>query len=170
MAQYKYRELRPTPEAEAIYRRWLAHLNEEFTRHQSFDRRADIVRDELYQMYLAGELSNEARHPSQLYEFTLEGIVMFSMLWFYSRKPRPRYAVSGLFALMYGLFRFSVEFVREPDLQLGFIAFDWLTMGQILSLPLIIIGIVLLWISRRAPTTLPPVASIALEAGSKKVA
>jgi acetyltransferase-like isoleucine patch superfamily enzyme len=52
MTQYKYRELRPTPEAEAIYRRWLAHLNEEFTRHQSFDRRADIVRDELYQMYL----------------------------------------------------------------------------------------------------------------------
>jgi acetyltransferase-like isoleucine patch superfamily enzyme len=52
MAQYKYRELKPTPEAEAIYRRWLAHLNEEFTRHQSFERRADIVRDELYQMYL----------------------------------------------------------------------------------------------------------------------
>ncbi len=52
MAQYKYRELKPTPEAEAIFRRWLAHLNEEFTRHQSFDRRADIVRDELYQMYL----------------------------------------------------------------------------------------------------------------------
>jgi acetyltransferase-like isoleucine patch superfamily enzyme len=52
MAQYKYRELKPTPEAEAMYRRWLAHLNEEFTRHQSFDRRADIVRDELYQMYL----------------------------------------------------------------------------------------------------------------------
>ncbi|WP_035349563.1 acyltransferase [Edaphobacter aggregans] len=52
MAQYKYRELKPTPEAEAIYRRWLAHLNDEFTRHQSFDRRADIVRDELFQMYL----------------------------------------------------------------------------------------------------------------------
>jgi acetyltransferase-like isoleucine patch superfamily enzyme len=52
MAQYKYRELKPTPEAEAIFRRWLAHLNEEFTRHQSFERRADIVRDELYQMYL----------------------------------------------------------------------------------------------------------------------
>ena len=52
MTQYKYRELKPTPEAEAIFRRWLAHLNEEFTRHQSFDRRADIVRDELYQMYL----------------------------------------------------------------------------------------------------------------------
>jgi len=52
MPQYKYRELKPTPEAEAIYRRWLAHLNEEFTRHQSVDRRSDIVRDELYQLYL----------------------------------------------------------------------------------------------------------------------
>ncbi|HET7780048.1 MAG TPA: prolipoprotein diacylglyceryl transferase family protein, partial [Rudaea sp.] len=84
-------------------------------------------------------------------EFALEGIVLFAVLWFYSRKPRPRYAVSGLFALLYGLFRFSVEFVREPDVQLGFIAFDWLTMGQILSLPLIVVGIALLAASRRAP-------------------
>lgn len=106
-------------------------------------------RDELYQMYLAGQLNDEARHPSQLYEFTLEGVVLFGVLWFYSRKPRPRYAVSGLFALLYGLFRFGVEFVREPDVQLGFIAFDWLTMGQILSLPLIVTGIVLLWLSRK---------------------
>jgi phosphatidylglycerol:prolipoprotein diacylglycerol transferase len=107
------------------------------------------TRDELYQMYLAGQLNDQARHPSQLYEFTLEGIVMFIVLWFYSRKPRPRYAVSGLFALMYGVFRFSVEFVREPDVQLGFIAFDWLTMGQLLSLPLIVIGVVLLLRSRK---------------------
>jgi phosphatidylglycerol:prolipoprotein diacylglycerol transferase len=121
------------------------------------------TRDELYQMYLAGELNHEARHPSQLYEFALEGIVMFSVLWFYSRKPRPRYAVSGLFALLYGLFRFSVEFVREPDVQLGYIAFDWLTMGQILSLPLIVIGLVLLWMSRRSPTVLPPAAAAAMD-------
>ena len=106
-------------------------------------------RDELYQMYLAGQLNSEARHPSQLYEFTLEGVVLFGVLWFYSRKPRPRYAVSGLFALLYGLFRFGVEFVREPDVQLGFVAFDWLTMGQILSLPLIAIGVVLLLMSRK---------------------
>ena len=108
-------------------------------------------RDELQQMYLAGQLNAEARHPSQLYEFALEGIVMFSVLWWYSRKPRPRYAVSGLFALLYGVFRFGVEFVREPDAQLGYIAFGWLTMGQILSLPLIITGLVLLALSRRAP-------------------
>jgi phosphatidylglycerol:prolipoprotein diacylglycerol transferase len=113
------------------------------------------TRDDLHQMYLAGQLDNEARHPSQLYEFCLEGVVLFAVLWLYSRKPRPRYAVSGLFALLYGLFRFGVEFVREPDLQLGFIAFDWLTMGQILSLPLILVGIALLWLSRSAPTLTP---------------
>jgi phosphatidylglycerol:prolipoprotein diacylglycerol transferase len=110
------------------------------------------TKDDLHQMYLAGQLESEARHPSQLYELCLEGIVLFAVLWIYSRKPRPRYAVSGLFALLYGLFRFAVEFVREPDVQIGFIAFDWLTMGQILSLPLIVVGIVLLWMSRSAPT------------------
>jgi len=116
------------------------------------------TRDELYQMYIAGQLDNEARHPSQLYEFCLEGVVLFTVLWFYSRKPRPRYAVSGMFALLYGIFRFCVEFVREPDVQLGFVAFDWLTMGQILSLPLIAVGVLLLWMSRRAPTLQPQLA------------
>jgi phosphatidylglycerol:prolipoprotein diacylglycerol transferase len=117
------------------------------------------TRDELHQMYLAGQLNGEARHPSQLYELALEGIVLFSVLWFFSRKPRPRYAVSGLFALLYGLFRFSVEFVREPDVQLGFLAFNWLTMGQILSLPLILVGLFLLWLSRRAPTLQPRIVN-----------
>jgi len=122
----------------------------------------DRTKDELYQMVLAGQLNNEARHPSQLYEFCLEGVVLFAVLWIYSRKPRPRYAVSGLFALLYGLFRFGVEFVREPDVQLGFVAFDWLTMGQILSLPLIAVGLLLLWMSRGAPVLQPappPVAA-----------
>ena len=105
--------------------------------------------DELRTMYLAGQLSGEARHPSQLYEFALEGVVMFAVLWWYSRKPRPRYAVSGLFALLYGCFRFAVEFVREPDVQLGYLAFGWLTMGQVLSLPLVAIGLFLLWWSRK---------------------
>jgi phosphatidylglycerol:prolipoprotein diacylglycerol transferase len=107
------------------------------------------TRAELHAMYLAGDLDGEARHPSQLYEFFLEGVVLFAVLWIYSRKPRPRYAVSGLFALLYGLFRFGVEFVRQPDAQLGFLAFDWLTMGQLLSLPLVGVGIVLLWMARR---------------------
>ncbi|TCV94974.1 phosphatidylglycerol:prolipoprotein diacylglycerol transferase [Luteibacter rhizovicinus] len=91
------------------------------------------------------------RHPSQLYEFALEGVVMFTVLWLYSAKPRHRYAVSGLFALLYGSFRFLVEFVRLPDPQLGYLAFGWVTMGQILSLPLIVVGLVLLAMSRRAP-------------------
>ena len=95
------------------------------------------------------------RHPSQLYEMLLEGVVMFTVLWLVSLKPRPRYLVSGLFALMYGCFRFAVEFVRLPDPQLGYLAFGWLTMGQILSLPLIVVGLVLLFMSRKAPTLRP---------------
>lgn len=81
-----------------------------------------------------------ARHPSQLYEFVLEGVLLFIILWWYSSRPRPRMAVSGLFLMFYGLFRSLVELVREPDSHLGFLAFDWLTMGQLLSLPMILIG------------------------------
>ena len=102
-----------------------------------------------------GQLEAWARHPSQLYEATLEGLVMFTVLFVYSRKPRPRYAVSGVFALLYGCFRFLVEFVRVPDAQLGYLAFGWLTMGQVLSLPLIAIGLILLALSRRAPVLMP---------------
>lgn len=102
-----------------------------------------------------GVLEPFARHPSQLYEALLEGVVMFTVLYVYSRKPRPRYAVSGLFGLMYGCFRFLIEFVRVPDAQLGYLAFGWLTMGQVLSLPIIAIGLILFWMSRRAPTLQP---------------
>ena len=80
------------------------------------------------------------------------------VLWVYSRKPRPRYAVAGLFVLLYGVFRFLVEFVRVPDAQLEYLAFGWVTMGQVLSLPLIVLGLVWLWMSRRAPTLQPRVA------------
>jgi len=85
-----------------------------------------------------------ARHPSQLYEVALEGIVLFILVWWFSSKPRPRMAVTGLFALGYGSFRFFIEFYREPDLHLGYVAFEWLTMGQVLSTPMIIGGLVLL--------------------------
>lgn len=81
-----------------------------------------------------------ARHPSQLYECVLEGVVLFGILWLYSAKPRPKMAVGSLFLLLYGLFRFGVEFFRQPDPQYGFIAFGWLTMGQLLSLPMIAVG------------------------------
>jgi len=81
-----------------------------------------------------------ARHPSQLYEAFLEGIVLFAILWAFSSKPKHRGSVTGLFLLLYGMFRFLVEFFRQPDIQLGFIGMDWITMGQILSLPMIVIG------------------------------
>jgi len=85
------------------------------------------------------------RHPSQLYEFVLEGVVLFLVLWWFSSKPRPRMAVSGLFLLLYGVFRSMVEFVREPDAHIEFVAFNWLTMGQLLSLPMILIGGAFIW-------------------------
>ena len=106
--------------------------------------------EELRRLHASGALDAYARHPSQLYEAVLEGLVMFVVLYFFSRKPRPRYAVSGMFALLYGVFRFLVEFVRVPDVGLGYLAFGWLTMGQLLSLPLIAVGIVLLWWAQRA--------------------
>ncbi|MDG4554214.1 MAG: prolipoprotein diacylglyceryl transferase [Candidatus Competibacter sp.] len=84
------------------------------------------------------------RHPSQLYEAALEGLALFAIVWLFSAKPRPTMAVSGVFALSYGIFRFLVEFVRQPDAQLGYLAFGWVTMGQVLSLPLIVVGVVLL--------------------------
>ena len=85
------------------------------------------------------------RHPSQLYEFALEGIVLFAVLWWFSSAPRPRAAVSGLFLACYGVLRFCVEFTREPDSYLGLLALG-LTMGQWLSLPMIAVGAALmLW-------------------------
>ena len=102
--------------------------------------------------FQAGALDAFARHPSQLYQAALEGVVMFVVLWAFSLRPRPRYATAGLFALLYGAFRFLVEFVRVPDEQLQYLAFGWLTMGQLLSLPLVLLGLFWLWRSRSAPT------------------
>lgn len=79
------------------------------------------------------------RHPSQLYQASLEGLTLFIIIWLYSSKQRPTFAVSGMFCMAYGLFRSFVEFYREPDDGI-FVAFDWLTRGQLLSLPMIIIG------------------------------
>ena len=96
--------------------------------------------------------SQLVRHPSQLYQFFLEGMVLFAVLWCYSARPRPRMAVSGLFLVIYGLARIAVEFVREPDAQLGFIAFDWLTMGQLLSVPMVAAGVAMMvWAYRCYP-------------------
>lgn len=84
------------------------------------------------------------RHPSQLYECFFEGIFLFVIIWFYSRTPKTTGSISGLFLICYGLLRFGIEFLREPDLQLGFIAFNWLTMGQLLSLIMVFAGIMIM--------------------------
>lgn len=83
----------------------------------------------------------QPRYPSQLFECLLEGIVLFLITWIYTSKPRPIRAASGLFLICYGSFRFILEFFREPDPQLGFLFDGWLTMGQLLSLPMILFGI-----------------------------
>lgn len=116
------------------------------------DEDAALAANDPHLTQLMQQFGGLPRHPSQLYELALEGVVMFSVLWLVSMKPRPRYLISGLFALMYGCFRFAVEFVRVPDAQLGYLAWGWLTMGQIQSLPLIAVGLILLWMSRKAPT------------------
>lgn len=84
------------------------------------------------------------RHPSQLYEAFLEGLCLFVVLWWFSARPRPLMSVSALFLLLYGIFRCAVEFVREPDDQLGYLGPGWLTMGQLLSFPMILAGAALL--------------------------
>jgi len=87
----------------------------------------------------------QARHPSQLYEAGLEGIVLFIILWIVAMKPRPTGVLSGLFLVVYGIFRFLIEFARQPDAHLGYLAFNWLTMGQILSVPMLLFGFWLIW-------------------------
>lgn len=87
------------------------------------------------------------RHPSQLYEAFLEGIVLFAILWIFSRKPRPAMAVSGLFLVGYGAFRFMVEFVREPDSHIGIDLFGWMTRGQILCVPMVLFGAALIYLA-----------------------
>ena len=109
--------------------------------------------EELRRMYEAGLLNDQARHPSQLYEAALEGLALFVILWFYSRKPRPTMAISGAFLMGYGLFRIVVEFFRQPDEHLGFIAAQWITMGMILSLPLVIGGLALMLLAYRSKET-----------------
>jgi len=88
-------------------------------------------------------VDNVPRHPSQLYEFALEGVVLFAALWWFSRQPRPRAAVSAAFLLGYGLLRFLVEFTREPDSFLGLLLLG-LSMGQWLSVPMLVVGAALM--------------------------
>ncbi|MBU1690374.1 MAG: prolipoprotein diacylglyceryl transferase [Gammaproteobacteria bacterium] len=95
------------------------------------------------------QIDSVARHPSQLYQFALEGLALFALLWLFSSKPRPTGAVSGLFLIGYGSFRFLVEYTREPDSFLGLLALN-LSMGQWLSLPMIVAGVIMLrWAYRK---------------------
>ncbi len=90
--------------------------------------------------FWAWNVKGQYLHASQLYEAFLEGLVLFLILWIFSARPRPEKAVAGLFMLSYGVFRFVVEFVRVPD-EGKYVAFDWLTRGQVLTAPMILIGI-----------------------------
>ncbi len=83
----------------------------------------------------------QVRQPSQLYEGFLEGVLLFVVMWWFTAKPRPRLAATGVFLTLYGSFRFLMEFIRLPDPQIGYLAWGWLTMGQALSAPMILIGL-----------------------------
>jgi len=96
-----------------------------------------------------GQWESMARHPSPLYQAFAEGVVLFVIVWLVAAKPRAIGVVSGVFLGCYGALRFCTEFFRQPDSQLGFVAFDWLTMGQLLSLPMVIIGILIALYARR---------------------
>lgn len=145
------------------------------TRHRSFLEVSDVVAPLIPQGLFFGRLGNFIngelwgkvsdlpwavvfpsggplpRHPSQLYEALLEGVVLFCLVWTYAAKRRKPGAVSGCFAVGYAVFRCAVEFVRVPDAHLGYLAFGWLTMGQVLCVPLLLVGLWLLW--RHIPET-----------------
>jgi len=93
-------------------------------------------------------VDDQPRHPSQLYECGLEGIALFILVWWYAAKPRPNGCVSGVFLMGYATCRLIGELFREPDVQLGFLAFNWVTMGQLLSLPMLLAGFLLWWMKR----------------------
>ncbi len=124
------------------------------------------------------KVDGEVRHASQLYEAGLEGLLLFAVMWWFTRRPRPRLAPSGLFLLLYGCARFGIEFVRVPDANLGYLALGWVTMGQILSLPMILGGVALLALAygRRAasgnfqPSAQPPGAASGQASGNAPVA
>lgn len=98
----------------------------------------------LRESWSRGELDHLARHPSQLYQAGMEGILLAALLLWYSSKPRPSASISGLFLVGYGVFRLVAEFFREPDAHIGYLAGGWLTMGMLLSLPMILAGLVMM--------------------------
>ncbi len=103
----------------------------------------------LREAWSRGELDHLARHPSQLYQAGMEGLLLAVILLWYSARPRPSAAVSGLFLVGYGAFRFVAEYFREPDAHIGYLAGGWLTMGMVLSLPMILAGVVMMKLPAR---------------------
>jgi phosphatidylglycerol:prolipoprotein diacylglycerol transferase len=125
-----------------------------------FGRMGNFIGQELYgrptegpwAMLFPSDPMQLGRHPSQLYEALLEGIVLFGIIYWFARKPRLFGQVGGLFLIGYGVFRFIIEFVREPDSQFAgqtavFEIFNWMTRGQILCVPMILLG---LWLMRKS--------------------
>ena len=113
-----------------------------FINQELWGRPADVP----WAMVFPSDPSGLARHPSQLYQFGMEGLLLFFILYWYTRMPRPRWSSAGLFLLGYGVFRSIAEFFREPDAHIGFDALGWLTRGQLLSLPMIVAGLaIIIW-------------------------
>jgi phosphatidylglycerol:prolipoprotein diacylglycerol transferase len=95
-----------------------------------------------------------SRHPTQLYEAFLEGFLLFLILHFASKRKFSRGTITGLFLLLYGCFRSLVELLREPDSHIGYLYNNWLTMGQLLCVPMILIGLIIIIFCRNRNSTL----------------
>ncbi|MGK0498478.1 MAG: phosphatidylglycerol:prolipoprotein diacylglycerol transferase [Oceanicoccus sp.] len=121
-------------------------------------------------MIFPADGSGLPRHPSQLYQAGLEGLLLFIIVYAFSRRQRPEWSVAGLFMLGYGVFRFLVEFFRQPDSHLGFDALGWITRGQLLSAPMIIGGLALMiYAYRREALLAAVVADVASEVAAQPV-
>lgn len=121
-----------------------------------FGRVGNFINSELYGIKTSGSwgvvfpvIDSYPRHPSMLYEALLEGVILFVILFIINQKKVFAGIISGYFLLFYGIFRFFVEFVRLPDAHIGYIYYDWVTMGQLLTIPMLIIGLILI---NRKPT------------------
>ena len=121
-----------------------------------FGRVGNFINSELYGIKTSGSwgvvfpvIDSYPRHPSMLYEALLEGVILFVILFIINQKKVFVGIISGYFLLFYGIFRFFVEFVRLPDAHIGYIYYDWVTMGQLLTIPMLIIGLILI---NRKPT------------------
>ena len=111
---------------------------------------ADAIRS--INVLCTGAWESFARHPSPLYQAFAEGVLLFGLVWWVAARPRPAGVVAGTFLAGYGALRCVTESFREPDAHIGYLAFDWLTMGQLLSLPMAIVGmLIVLWAMRHSP-------------------